>query len=112
MKTPRLNRKLVLETPQNVADGAGGYVEAWQALGTLWAQVLARSGRETTQSDTPVSAMNYRITVRGAPFGSPERPTPDQRFREGARLFVIRAVAEDDANGRYITCFATEEIAV
>lgn len=112
MKAPRLNRKLVLEAPQKIGDGAGGYVDVWQALGTLWAQVSARSGRETTQSDAPVSAMSYRITVRGAPFGSPERPKPDQRFREGERLFVIRAVAEDDANGRYITCFATEETVV
>lgn len=112
MKTPRLNRKLVLEAPQKTEDGAGGYVEVWNALGTLWAQVTARTGRETAQSGTSVSAMSYKIVVRGAPFGNAERPTPDQRFRDGARVFVIKAVADDDANGRYITCFATEETAV
>ena len=112
MKTPRLNRKLVLEARQKVEDGAGGYVATWQPLGTLWAQVTARTGRETVQSDAPVSAVNYKIIVRGAPFGSGERPGPEQRFRDGARIFVIRAVAEDDANGRYLTCFATEEVAV
>ena len=55
------------------------------------------------------SAMGYRITVRAAPVGAPSRPRPDQRFREGARVFRILAVAERDAVGRYLTCFAEEE---
>ncbi|WP_299776727.1 phage head closure protein [uncultured Roseobacter sp.] len=112
MKTPRLNRQLVLEAPQRIEDGAGGYVETWQSLGTLWAQVTARSGRELAQSGASVSAMSYKIVIRGAPFGDAKRPRPEQRFREGERVFVIKAVAENDANGRYITCFATEESTV
>ncbi|WP_298836389.1 phage head closure protein [uncultured Roseobacter sp.] len=112
MTTPRLNRRLELEEPQRVPDGAGGFVTQWQVLGTLWAQVTARTGRETAQSGAPISAMSYRIVVRGTPFGAPDRPRPEQRFRDGERLFVIQAVAEEDADGRYITCFATEETAV
>lgn len=112
MKTPRLNRKLVLEAPQRTEDGAGGYVETWQALGTVWAQVTARTGREIVQSGAPISAMGCKIVVRGASFGDAQRPRPEQRFREGERVFVIQAVAENDANGRYITCFATEESTV
>jgi head-tail adaptor len=42
--------------------------------------------------------------------GSDRRPRPDQRFREGARLFRILAVAEADAQGLYLTCFAREEV--
>ena len=55
--------------------------------------------------------MSYRIVVRAAPMGSDARPRPDQRFREGARVFAIRAVAEEDAAGRYLVCFADEEVA-
>lgn len=112
MKPPRLNRKLVLEQPVSVPDGAGGYQVDWQALGVCWAQVSARTGRETAQSGAPISAMNYRIIVRGAPYGAPERPKPEQRFREGERLFAIQAVGDEDADGRYITCFVTEEATV
>lgn len=112
MKTPRLNRQLVLEAPERLSDGSGGFITAWQPLGTLWAEVIARTGRETAQSGAPISAMSYRILVRGAPFGSPQRPNPEQRFRDGARLFLIQAVAEEDLDGRYLTCFATEETAV
>jgi head-tail adaptor len=50
-----------------------------------------------------------RITVRGAPVGAEQRPRPDQRFRDGSRLFRILAVTERDAAGRYLLCFAREE---
>lgn len=112
MTAPRLNRQLVLEAPARVADGSGGYSIAWQALGTLWADVTARTGREAANGAALVSAVNYKVVVRAAPDGAPSRPKPDQRFREGARLFHIAAVADGDADGRYLTCYATEEAVV
>ncbi|WP_224824544.1 head-tail adaptor protein [Cognatishimia sp. MH4019] len=111
MSTPVLNRKLVLETPASVPDGAGGFVESWQPLGTVWAEVRAGSGREKAGAFTTVSSMAFRITVRGAPVGSEQRPRPDQRFREGTRLFRILAVSESDPRGHYLMCFANEEVA-
>lgn len=113
MRAVQLNRKLVLEAPQKVADGAGGFTVSWTALGSLWASIEARTGSETLGGGvTPVSRMNYRIVVRAAPPGAASRPVPDQRFREGARVFVIKAVANRDPSARYLTCFAQEETAV
>ncbi|WP_370645736.1 phage head closure protein [Ruegeria sp. Ofav3-42] len=106
-----MNRKLVLEAPERSADGSGGYTETWATLGMVWAEVTARSGSERQVAGVPVSRVSYRIVVRGAPEGSTLRPSPDQRFREGARRFVIRAVAERDPRGQYLTCFADEEVA-
>ncbi|MBL3704715.1 head-tail adaptor protein [Sulfitobacter sp. BDSS02] len=110
MTLPNLNRLLMLETLERVPDGGGGYSEVWVPLGHLWANVSARTGRERSEAGVPISAMSYKIIVRGSPHGAPSRPKPDQRFREGPRLFLIRAVAERDDNGRYLTCFADEEI--
>lgn len=110
MSGPRLNRRLTLESPERVADGLGGYSEGWTALGVLWAEVTARSGRETSAVGAPVSRVGYRIVVRGAPVGHVKRPKVDQRFRDGSRIFPIRAVAEQDSAGRYLVCFADEEI--
>lgn len=109
MSVPRLTRQLVLEAPEVLADGGGGFVSGWVPLGIIWGEVLPRSGRETVQSGAPVSRMAYRITVRGAPVGTPQRPAAQQRFREGSRIFTIEAVAEADPYGRYLTCFAQEE---
>lgn len=111
MSAPRLSRALVLEAPERVADGAGGFAESWVVRGTLWAEVTARSGAWRDGGGAAVSVVPWRITVRGAPQGSAARPAPGQRLRDGARVFVIRAVAEADPQGRYLTCFADEEVA-
>ncbi len=110
MSAPRLNRKLVLEEPQRVADGAGGYTILWVALGTLWAEVETRSGGERAGESVTLSKVGYRITVRGAPQGAPSRPRPEQRLRDGTRLFRITAVSEADPDGHYLQCQAEEEV--
>lgn len=107
---PRLTHQLTLEAPVRVMDGAGGVSESWTALGTIWAEVQARTGRDADVGRAPTARMAYRITVRGAPVGSPERPWPGQRLRDGARVFHIYAVAERDPEGRYLTVLADEEV--
>jgi len=107
---PRLSRELALEAPVRVADGSGGFAESWTELGRLWAEVVARTGRERDGAGLPLAQVAYRITVRAAPVGAPSRPQPRQRFREGARVFRIEAVAERDPEGAYLTCFAREEM--
>ncbi len=112
MSLPRLDHALLLEAPERVSDGAGGFVEGWVVLGTLWAEITARTGRETAHGGAPVSRVAYKIVVRGAPFGTPARPMAEQRFRDGDRIFTIEAVAERDPEGRYLTCFVQEEAVV
>lgn len=111
MSTPRLNRALVLEAPQDVPDGAGGFDRLWVPTGTLWAEVSMRTGRITGGAAAPSSVTAYRIVVRGAPEGDPARPVAGQRFRAGPRVWRIEAVSERDPEGRYLTCFAEEELA-
>ncbi len=110
MNAPHLNRALVLEGVVRTPDGAGGFTEAWTALGMLWAEVLPGSGSDTLGEERMLSAVPYRVTVRGAVVGSPSRPKAGQRFREGVRLYLIQAVTERDPQGRYLTCFAREEV--
>ncbi len=110
MRAPSLTRKLVLEEPQGVPDGAGGFSLVWVAKGTLWATVEPVTGRERAGESVTVSAVSFRVTVRGAPHGAPSRPRPEQRFRDGARLLRITAVTEGDAAGHYLTCYANEEV--
>jgi len=110
MNAPHLNRALKLEGAVRTADGAGGFTEAWAALGTLWAEVLPGSGSDVLGEERMLSAVPYRVTVRGAPLGAASRPKAGQRFREGVRLFLIQAVTERDQFGRYLTCFAREEV--
>ena len=111
MKAPHLNRALVLEGVERLSDGAGGYSETWTALGILWAAFRPGTGSDVPGEEQILGAVPYRIMVRGAPAGSTSRPKAGQRFREAGRLFPILAVTEADPAGRFLTCFAREEVA-
>lgn len=109
MKTAvSLTRKLVLEERRSAPDGAGGFFVSWVALGTLWAQVTPRSGTEFIAGLTLRSRVLHRIIVRAVPPGAPSRPRPEQRFREGGRVFDILSVTEADLSARYLEIEAEE----
>lgn len=107
-RAPNLSRPLVLEERQSTPDGSGGFAVSWQALGSLWADVRARTGREDFIAGQAVPRVKYRILVRGAPVGAPSRPRPEQRLRDGGRVFDILTVTEHDAEGRFLEIVAEE----
>ena len=109
MSKVQLNVPLILETPERVADGIGGYRLVWRPLGQLWAGMRAGAGGERFAEVGAKSVVTWRITVRAALAGDPRRPRAEQRLRMGTRLFRIASVAEEGAGGRYLTCIATEE---
>lgn len=111
MKPVNLNRLLTLEQSVVAPDGAGGFSTVWQAVGTHWAEITPGAGREAGGEETRLAAVPYRITLRGAPTGSPRRPLPGQRLTHGGRVFQVLAVTERDGSGQYLTCFAREETA-
>jgi len=105
---PKLERRLDLEDRVVTPDGSGGFTTSWQTLGTLPAQLIARTGRERFIGGRVVSGTGFRITVRAAPDGAPSRPKPDQRFRDGDRIYAIQAVAENNKSDLYLDCWAEE----
>lgn len=111
MKMPRMNRKMVLEAPVRTPDGAGGFEITWEALGTVWADVRVGAGRERAGVAVSLAQVPCKIILRSAPMGDSMRPAPDQRFRAGSQVMVIQAVTEDHPAGKYLTCYAIEEVA-
>ncbi|MDO5704104.1 MAG: head-tail adaptor protein [Paracoccus sp. (in: a-proteobacteria)] len=109
MAAPRLTVPLTLESRDRQPDGMGGFIMDWRPLGRIWAEMKSGAGSAIRDEIGPVSAVGWRITVRATGADDPRRPRPGQRLRMGQRLFAIQAVAERDAQGRWLTCFATEE---
>lgn len=109
-REPQLNWRLTLEERQRVADGAGGFTEAWTTLGQLWGEIQTRSAAGGGLDGGPSSRVRHRITVRGAPEGSAMRPKIGQRMRTGTRLFEVKGVGERDATGIYLDIWAEEEV--
>jgi len=111
MRAPVPDRRLVLEAPVPVADGAGGWVPGWQARAVVWAALRPGVGRGRSGAEAvALGVTTWRLVLRAMPAGHPARPRPGQRLREGARVWMIRAVAEADGRGAWLTCFAEEEV--
>lgn len=106
---PILNTELVLEQPQRIADGGGGFETEWQPIGTIWAEVDSVRAGERLAGERDVTSATHRITIRNAPPGSPRRPRATCRFRSGDRTFAIRGVAPADLRGKYLTCWVVED---
>lgn len=106
----RLSRRLTLEERESAPDGSGGHAVTWRAVGVLWAEVSGRGGREDFIGGQATPRVRIRILVRSAPVGAPSRPRPDQRLREGTRVFDILTVVEHDADGRYLEIAAEEGV--
>lgn len=109
MTSFNLNRKLTLQSPVAVPDGAGGYSNEWTPFGTLWAEIRPGRGNEFVLATLDVARVPLTIIVRGAPVGDDRRPRSDQRFVEGNRVYRILAVREIGADARYLSCVAEEE---
>lgn len=108
MRKPVMNIELILEEPKQVADGGGGYQVVWSPIGTLWAEISSRSASERVVGSREIAELSHKIVVRGAPDGSPRRPTTQRRFRSGTRVFQIFGIANYDERGRYLACWTKE----
>lgn len=105
-----LSRKLVLEARVRGSDGAGGYSGGWAALGTHWGEVRLGSARLERGEEVSRARASYRIKIRAVAQTSPSYPQAGQRFREGVRIYKIRAVSMD-TDARFLICNVDEEVA-
>ncbi|TFL18596.1 head-tail adaptor protein [Jannaschia formosa] len=105
-----LPRRLVHEVPLRVEDGAGGWVQSWEARGAHWCEVRMRSGdlKATEFGRTP--RLGVRILTHAVPQDHVARPWPGHRLTDGLRRYIVDAVQESDAGGRFMTILAAEEV--
>ena len=99
-----LNRRLTLQAPVEIADGAGGVTRSFADVTTLWASVEPVSARYDTVAAGAGATITHRITIRR---GGPEVTTL-HRFAEGARVYQVVAVREADAERRFVVIQAEE----
>ena len=107
MAASDLDTALVLEAPQRVPDGGGGWEVSWLPLGTLWAEMRAVSAAEREHGARAWGRVSHRVTVRSAPAGSPRRPRADQRFLAGDRVLNVLGISEARSPG-FLTCWCEE----
>ena len=99
-----LRHRLVLEAPNETADGLGGVVRTWAALATLWAAIEPVAAEDQVVADRRLGVLSHRIVIRHR-----DGLTTNHRFRLGARTFAIRAIRDAEERGRFLECLSAEE---
>jgi SPP1 family predicted phage head-tail adaptor len=100
--TGDLNRRLVLEAPNESDDGAGGVTRLYDIVTTMWAQVTLLSARSDFIADRLGAALRYRIVVRMR-----DDITTRHRFLDGSRIYGVTAV-HVSADRRFLEIDAEE----
>ncbi|HEU4662151.1 MAG TPA: phage head closure protein [Pseudolabrys sp.] len=100
-----LNRRLALNAPVDIDDGAGGVFTTYQLVTTLWAQVTPAGASPDISADSLGAARRYVIVIRYR-----DDVTTRHRFQDGERIFRIVAVQES-ADRRFLEITAEERTA-
>ena len=91
-----LDRRLVLQAPDESDDGAGGIARSYTPVTTLWAQVMPLSGRADVAADNPGAALRYRIVIRYR-----DGVTTRYRFQDGSEIYRVIS-ARRSADRRFL----------
>lgn len=84
-----LDRRLILQTPSETADGMGGVIRDYVAVSTVWGSVTPMSARGDSEAERLGAALRLRIVIR---FRGDV--TTRHRFVDGAHVYRIVAVRE------------------
>ncbi len=97
MEPGDLNRRLVLEAPQETDDGAGGKIRSYGAVATLWAKVSPLAARADVDADAAGAVLRFAIVIRVR-----SGVTTRHKLVEGSRIYRILS-ARESADRRFLT---------
>jgi SPP1 family predicted phage head-tail adaptor len=100
-----LNRRLTLQEPVETADGAGGSTRDYADVTTLWARVEPVSARYDIVAAGTGATVTHRITIRRG-----VEITTRHRLLEGARIYRVVAVRDEDAGRGFRVIHAEERV--
>lgn len=104
MRAGELRKRITIEQPSRVADGAGELVPGWTLYGVVWAAVEPLSGSEKIQAQQVNANVNIRVTIRYL-----AGVIPAMRARFGTRTFQIVSVQNIEERNREMDLLCVEE---
>ena len=99
-----MTARLDLEAPQALPDGQGGATITWEVTASLWARIEPISFVVEERAAAEGGTISHRIWVRFR-----DGISAGQRFRKGARVFLVKLVHDPDETRRYLVCQCEEE---
>jgi len=99
-----LRTELALENVTLAQDGAGGHVEHWAEVATVFARLEPLRADMRFGGDQTLESVTHRVILRFR-----EAVKSGMRFKKGERLFAILTVHDPDETRRYLLCRTREQ---
>jgi SPP1 family predicted phage head-tail adaptor len=99
----RFNRRLSLQAPVEISDGAGGFNRTYEQVMELWAEVTPVASRGDVDADRLGARVTHHIVVR-----APRALSTRHRFADDARTY--RIVSFRDSDDRRLIEIQAEEL--
>lgn len=96
--------ELLLEAATLTSDGAGGHVESWKEVASIFARVEPVSAASRFGADQTLETVTHRMTLRYR-----QNIESGMRFRWRSRIFAILTIHDPDETQRYLVCQTREE---
>lgn len=64
LRAGRLNRRVQIEKPARVPNGAGGFVKGWEQIGKAWAEMIPLRGDEALEHSVQRATQIWKVTMR------------------------------------------------
>jgi len=104
MRPGALDQRITLQRYTTTADGGGGVTRTWSDLATVWAGVMAKSGRESLEEGRINATFAVVFTIRNRDVRETDRIIWQGEnynirgvLREGGRAMYLRIEAERGA---------------
>ena len=101
-----MRHRLVLQTPVETPDLAGGVVRGWSTVVTLWGSIEPLSEGPGIVGEAPSSLSRLRVVLRWR-----GDVAAGQRLVKGSRIFAIRAVSDPDERRLWLVLTVEETTA-
>ena len=97
-------REFGLEEASLTPDGAGGHVESWSEVATVFAKLEPVGATSRFGAGQTLETVTHRVTLRAR-----TDIRSGMRFRRLGRQFAILTVHDPDETGRYLVCRVRED---
>ena len=98
-----LQARLVIEMPNEIADGVGGVKRSWISGDAVWCDIATLSTQQRLEAEQLGQTLTHRVTLRWR-----ANLTTQMRFRRSGQVLAIRGVSDPDNSKRELTCLCEE----
>ena len=105
MNAGKLRHRTTIQQLVNTDDGAGGSIETWQNVATVWAAIEPLRGNERYTAQQVQSTLSHKVTIRYH-----EGVKPQMRLTYKGRIFDIEAVIDIEERHRWLELLCSEVV--